>query len=1098
MSSVRRRKRLKRLLHSKKNIFGLIVLVIGACIVYNFGVGYADPQGNNAANNSSELEDSTDTTWQNDYVYKRDKKNGYLILSLYKGKDKNITVPAKAIIDGVEYKTMIVGLWTKSMYLAADEIDSLTIEDGVMFPPHDFAIFNTSIKKLKIGNVDLSMLDSLAHRNMVNISEELDLSDFDNTNFKRFEPYGRSNGFKTSKVILGKNVLLKKSFYNMSMKFRILSSTGYWLREGTNEVYSDEELLEYYDRNTMYGTYTAIDSSYVIYNPNGGVGYIVGTKVSGSTRLRKNTFTRYGYEFTGWNTNEDGTGVSYSDEAQIDTSEKITLYAQWSKVDNNTLNTKQINLKYHFSESDGEKFDLDKPFVVNYYLKLKKDGKYYTEDIVASSTNKTDTLKANNGVYTIKYSNNHDGYYSDFFGDNLVINVPEGFEYELVSFNGGFDLTSVDAQNFSGTTNDNNTLDAEATVPVDDVVFYYLDSFPYEVHSSFSLSLDNHGLAKYDIRYDGDKTGTISGRGQFNLAVDSGDIITFHDFPIYTSIGTGNVDIEENLNHHSVYFDYSGGLGYANPINYLFGSVITLDYGVIYVSKDGNVFGLGDKQFGFKLSAYDTYLDRPLTGKYPYTIYSKDENKILEEGKLEFNESGEVEFKLRRGEYIIVGSTPYGYNYTGNNGNGSFNYSNGYDDYIFFDGEGILSNKVKFTVEELEDSDSYDMTPSREYYVGDYANLSNSRKICRLNVEKKLNISSADITYYSVKKLLNNNVKDDIETNYLKYYIDNNENIETFLLESLKDKNDLEKIKNESGVNDSNSSSSDTLLRQYIESNDISELLKEEVINNLKENIFNNKYKSDIQFLENLLRLDNKKVKMKVTIKDDVNFEKGLFPIALDDNGSINVDIPVNYVLDGNKLTNKAFVYGNFWCGSEYEIDELDSDNYIQEKENTKGKLVPNDNNNFNNVSITNTRKKGSLTLTKKTKGDISKDKEFTFKIKLTDNNIIANKYQYTGSKQGTIEFIDDEAIVMLKSGESITINDLPYGSSYEVTEENTEYENTIENGKGIIKENTKVVVTNYIVGIPLTLDNIIKYLAIFVLSLCGIVFVIKGKKQSA
>ena len=48
------------------------------------------------------MENTNDTTWQNDYVYKRDKKNKYLILSLYKGNDKDITVPAKAVIDGVE------------------------------------------------------------------------------------------------------------------------------------------------------------------------------------------------------------------------------------------------------------------------------------------------------------------------------------------------------------------------------------------------------------------------------------------------------------------------------------------------------------------------------------------------------------------------------------------------------------------------------------------------------------------------------------------------------------------------------------------------------------------------------------------------------------------------------------------------------------------------------------------------------------------------------------------------------------------------------------------------------------------------------------
>jgi hypothetical protein len=274
--------------------------------------------------------------------------------------------------------------------------------------------------------------------------------------------------------------------------------------------------------------------------------------------------------------------------------------------------------------------------------------------------------------------------------------------------------------------------------------------------------------------------------------------------------------------------------------------------------------------------------------------------------------------------------------------------------------------------------------------------------------------------------------------------------------------------------------------------------LKEEAINNLKEYMFENEFKNRQNFLENLLKSTNKRIKVKYTFKDDVDLKKGYFPAGIDDNGVMTVVLPVNYVLDGNKLTNNSMNLTNLWCGVEYEIEELDSDNYIQESVNTKGIFKPNDNNNLTEASITNTRKKGSLTLTKKIKGSISKDKEFTFKIKLTDDNIIASKYQYTGSKQGTIDFVDGEATITLKGGESITINDLPYGSSYEVTEENTEYKKNIENGKGTIEENTKVVVTNYTIESPLTLDNITKYLIIFILSLSSILIAIKVRKQRA
>ena len=66
-----------------------------------------------------------------------------------------------------------------------------------------------------------------------------------------------------------------------------------------------------------------------------------GEKVTPQTRLNKNTYTRIGYEFNGWNTKADGTGRSFDDQAVILNLSKenydeagggtVTLYAQWKK-----------------------------------------------------------------------------------------------------------------------------------------------------------------------------------------------------------------------------------------------------------------------------------------------------------------------------------------------------------------------------------------------------------------------------------------------------------------------------------------------------------------------------------------------------------------------------------------------------------------------------------------------------------------------------------------------------------------------------------------------------------------------------------------------
>ena len=74
----------------------------------------------------------------------------------------------------------------------------------------------------------------------------------------------------------------------------------------------------------------------VKFNANGGTGSMsdISVKRDVSQALPSNTFTRSGYDFIGWNTNADGSGVSYSNGqeiayASISDGEIITLYAQW-------------------------------------------------------------------------------------------------------------------------------------------------------------------------------------------------------------------------------------------------------------------------------------------------------------------------------------------------------------------------------------------------------------------------------------------------------------------------------------------------------------------------------------------------------------------------------------------------------------------------------------------------------------------------------------------------------------------------------------------------------------------------------------------------
>ena len=61
------------------------------------------------------------------------------------------------------------------------------------------------------------------------------------------------------------------------------------------------------------------------------------TLIAGDTiTLPANTYTKEGYNFTGWNTAADGTGEAYADEAEFTAStsetQDITLYAQWEEA----------------------------------------------------------------------------------------------------------------------------------------------------------------------------------------------------------------------------------------------------------------------------------------------------------------------------------------------------------------------------------------------------------------------------------------------------------------------------------------------------------------------------------------------------------------------------------------------------------------------------------------------------------------------------------------------------------------------------------------------------------------------------------------------
>ena len=137
--------------------------------------------------------------------------------------------------------------------------------------------------------------------------------------------------------------------------------------------------------------------------------------------------------------------------------------------------------------------------------------------------------------------------------------------------------------------------------------------------------------------------------------------------------------------------------------------------------------------------------------------------------------------------------------------------------------------------------------------------------------------------------------------------------------------------------------------------------------------------------------------------------------------------------------------------GVGYTVVEADytNDGYVTTKRGDEGTIVGDD---TLTAAFTNTRNaEGSLTVSKTLSGnDTDSTKDFTFTIKL--NTALSGTYS-------GVVFTNGEATITLKGGESKTIEGLPNGTGYTVTEASYDgYVTTKTGDAGTIDENTPAV----------------------------------------
>ena len=106
--------------------------------------------------------------------------------------------------------------------------------------------------------------------------------------------------------------------------------------DGSGKTYMETDKFSVSSDITLYAqwyeTYT------LKFDANGGTGNMedIEVKENSKVKLPKNEFySWYDYEFAGWNTKADGSGISYADEQEIFISSNMTLYAQWKEIGNN-------------------------------------------------------------------------------------------------------------------------------------------------------------------------------------------------------------------------------------------------------------------------------------------------------------------------------------------------------------------------------------------------------------------------------------------------------------------------------------------------------------------------------------------------------------------------------------------------------------------------------------------------------------------------------------------------------------------------------------------------------------------------------------------
>ena len=283
--------------------------------------------------------------------------------------------------------------------------------------------------------------------------------------------------------------------------------------DGSGISYSILDKLYFMEDTTLYAQW--FESVTITFKPNGGSGGMGSQTVkknSNSSSLNENTFTApKNYFFSHWNTKADDSGESYYNKDDINITEDITLYAQWT----------------------------DKPSKANIYIS-GLNGLNWARD-TDSGTADLMTIE-DNGIYTFTFIAES----TTPFPYGFKFTTENGFMCQYQAYNKDNPTTDYtvlqpdqEAGVYFATKTELQESDNDGNIPADNATKFSLGSSKFKFDNEYTITLDlNNNTVKISGDFDIVQINYIT----VTIVINENANLILTDVPTYNVDDTATID----------------------------------------------------------------------------------------------------------------------------------------------------------------------------------------------------------------------------------------------------------------------------------------------------------------------------------------------------------------------------------------------------------------------------------------------------------------------------------------------------------------------------------------------------------------------------